>query len=272
VRTIATYNEFHYGDNAIHLHFTRQLALKHPEILFRHHCHPCYHADLLPMTQSPHDNIELLAMDVVRGVALNVWKNAGGYWQHHPLRNDWAAFHLDWFAYLCRIMKDTEGYQWGLQSPITLPEHLLWDHPGLVRAANLHPTLVWPETKPDVLVINSQPCSGQAMAYDGIHYLDLVILRLMEKGLRVITTEPTGLGVPSTRDYGMSLTEIGTLSIELRRGIVGVATGPMWPTFNIWNRGLKRVILLDTERLNLPVPTWYARNVGEVLAHVEREF
>lgn len=270
--THRSYNDFHLGDNLIHLHFLRHLALRHPADRFEHAVHRCHMAQLQDAI-SDVPNVVLVDLETLpcftfkgsdgnryTGVGgeewVNVWKNAGagtpggGFWEQHPERNDFAAFYLSWFEYV--------AFDMGYASPFQYPQDLLFDYPKLKgsllnRREPLFPTLF------DFLVINSKPSSGQFRAYDTEHCMDELILALAVKH-SVVYTKPledgAKVGFPfahnllCTHDAELSITEIGQLS-KCCKYIVMVSTGPSWPTFNIFNcETVKfRLVLLDNESL-----------------------
>lgn len=248
--TFESYNDFHLGDNLIHLNFLRRLAIKHPDHQFRHWLQPCHIEPLRAIADVPKGNLELASLEGEMAVdgsmekrpanARNVWKNAGGFWEGHKLRNDWANFHVAWFALMAGEM--------GLQSPIADTMDLLLDYPAIVSGLDV--------PRFDVLFVNSQPCSGQFLDFDTAHCMDPMINALVENGLKVVCTQPTPCGAPCTRDWGLNITQIGSLSLTVPYHVM-VATGPMWTTFNIWNTlttKLRLLMLGNGERLNMPVP------------------
>ena len=229
--------DFHLGDNLAHLHFLRRAAKARPADEFVHFAHECHIAQLREAVQDI-PNIHLEPFEGHVAGSRDVWKNAGGFWERHPHRADYALFYLDWFRVLAAEMGLPPLFHWR--------EDLLFDYPS-IRDTVLPP--VAPESF-DVLVINSRPCSGQFRAYDSVDCMDGLIYSLAERW-RVVVTQPTQVpGVPCTMDWGLSVTGVGRLSLNCPR-IIGVATGPMWPTFNVWNRETvhKRIIGLDPEQI-----------------------
>ena len=65
----------------------------------------------------------------------------------------------------------------------------------------------------------------------------------------------------------MTVTDIGALSRHCN-AIIMVATGPSWPTFNIFNQSTVelRIILLDNEKINMTPNTVHVQNEAGVLA------
>lgn len=264
-----TYNLFHLGDNLIHLHFLRHLALNYPERSFVHATKQSHLGQLDALIEDV-GNVSVIGLEGMEAQPacrwINSWKNAGcetgpdipltpGFWDTHPLRNDFSSFYVELFGILSREM--------GLENPFREPADLWFDYPKLRDGDNTRKILADvsaghagpPEF--DFLIVNSAPLSGQLRAFRGDpHHLTPLIEELAED-YRVITTVPVNRppGAPPilcTQDYGLSLTDIGTLSLHCRY-LLMVSTGPSWTTFNVWNRETirLRVILLDAEQLNL---------------------
>lgn len=268
--TFDSYNEFHLGDNLVHVHFLRKLALSQPEHTFRHFAHNMHIAQLAPVADVPANNVLLLPIEgevfqtmppAKRAQCRNAWKNAGGAWQSHPLRNSWAGYHVEWFQKLSKEM--------GLESPINSPRDLLFDYPAIAAAWRVGHLKIgaavpwcWSSTNHsplftnfDILFINSQPGSGQFLDFDSPDCLAPMIEALLEKGHRVICTNPTRSKCPCTRDYDVSVTGIGNLSLTIPYHVM-VSTGPAWPTFNVWNTLTTKLRLLMIgvdERMDLPI-------------------
>jgi len=269
-----SYNEFHLGDSLIHMHFLRHLALENPGHKFVHHVHPCHISQLNEVIEDIFPAVRLWPLDGTEAnnpEFRNVWKNAGatvtdggpapnyvpGFWEKHPLRNDYAGFYLAWFQYLAAEM--------GLKSPFNNREDLLFDYPKLQEKSNkglLERCRGF--NRYDFLVVNSQPSSGQLMAYNTTEYLTPLIEELAERYV-VITTQPIKptrptLNIACTRDYNLSVSEIGILS-NFTDHLIMVSTGPSWCTFNKFNQDsvkLRVLLLGNGERVD------YARNLIQV--------
>lgn len=254
--THLTFNAYHLGDNLVHLHFLRKMAARYPEETFAHWANPQHVPQLMPLVEDVPNLTLLPEMD---SKAINAWRGDGGFFYGHPHRNDFVKFHLDWFGYIAGKM--------GLESPIQDAGDMLFDYPALERAVN---ECEVKESPYDFLVINSFPHSGQLRGFNP-HSFEQLIHRLNGRGYSVVTTYPAGVPVTSTHDgqRGLSVTAIGGLSVHCR-SIVGVATGPIWTTFNIWNRETPRIIMLDDERIFLTPNTRHVRSCEEAEAMLLR--
>jgi hypothetical protein len=157
-----TYNEWHLGDNAVHMHFLRKLAIAHPDRRFIHATRPALIPQLKEVVEDL-ANVEIIKFADRSKASINSWKNVGyltpegGFFDRSPLKNEWAQFHLTLFAHLAAQM--------GLKSPFSRVEDLLFDYPAINKKT--------PLSKPwSFLLINSCPGSGQFTAYDGPAYFD----------------------------------------------------------------------------------------------------
>ena len=210
---IHTYNEYHLGDNLVHMNFLRRACKINPELEVTHHCNPAHVGQLIHLTEGV--PVKLSDLHIPPN-AINSWIGRDNYFYNHPLRSDWCLFHLSWFDHLSTLME--------ISNPMACREDFLFDYPALKRSEYPHF---------DYLVINSQPLSNQFPEYSPSFFANRV-RNLLNQGLKVVTTAPTGM-CESTLDMGMSVSEIGNLSNYCDH-IEGIATGPMWTTFNIFNQ------------------------------------
>lgn len=255
-----THNALRLGDNMANLHFLRKMAQRYPEERFIHAAHTIYLPQLVEMVCDL-ENLQVVSLETAsdnerKGAAywsmkprypsLDLWKNAGGIWERSPLSGDYAAFYLNFF--------DGAAHQMGLESPLKVSEDLLFDYP-LIRSADV-------QIEPfDFLIVNSPPMSGQLRAFDA-KAMEGLILELANKH-RVVVTERVNIrGVACTSDYGLSVTGIGNLSLKCHK-IIGVATGPLWATFNTSNVNSidLRLILVDGEQINIAPNAEHAASV-----------
>ena len=255
-RVISTYNAYHLGDNLLSLHYLRGLAKAHPELHFTHAAPATYLDQLAPLTADlPNLSLHPLATSVPNWIrdAVNTWLGADGWFYTQPDRHDFVAIYHRHFANLSRAL--------GLACPFAGadPRDLLFDYPALEMPAADGGVA-------RILVVNSPPQSGQfqGFSHDGF---DRVIALLDAAGHNVITTSPSLIAdIPCTQAQRMDVTAIGRLA-QRCTAIIGVPTGPMWPTFNIWNADTTtlRLLLLDTEQVNiLPEHTVHANHLSLV--------
>jgi len=265
-----THNAYHLGDNLVHLHFLRKVALANPDREFIHAARWQYRRELEPvvadvpnlnLTELDHDPFYKYPFDgsvAFHHVAdqssnhpkvwhydrsVNAWRGADGFWYAHPDRNDFVKFHLEaWFPLLCERIE--------VENPMRTPADMLFDYPALQMPV--------PDLVPfDVLVMNAPPGSGQFEAFSATE-LDNIICELEFNKVKVVAT---GSGFPKPH---FSVTQIGQMSLHCHT-ILMVSTGPSWPTFNVWNKdSIKlRVILLDAERVNLAPFTVHCSRIEE---------
>ncbi len=246
-----THNAYHLGDNLVHLHFLRKVALANPDRQFVHYAQWNYAIQLNPVTLDV-PNIRLAPFDYhLPSDSINAWRGDNQFWYSHPDRLDFVKFHVEaWFPYLADKMN--------VENPIKRAEDMLFDYPAIAASSLLaHPPF-------DVLLINSQPGSGQFASYSAWELGNLGG-QIAEKGFSVIATSPVvHRDIVCTADQNLSVTQIGHLSLHCHT-IVMVSTGPSWATFNVWNqKSIKlRVILLDSERVHLAPNTMHCARIEE---------
>ena len=233
-KRIETFCAFRLGDNLAHLHFLRALAKLNPHILFTHACHLCY-IDQLSEVVWDLPNLRLIPLEYKSPESIDAWKNAGGYWDQHLLKNNYGLFFVAFFRHLAE--------RFGLESPFAKPADLLFDYPALRKEK--------PMCQPfDVLIVNSRPLSNQWQGYSESE-MTALIAHVARKAT-VITTQPCRVDVPCTAKKNLTVTSIGSISQSCQY-ILAASTGSSWPTFNVWNTETvkKRVILLDHENVNI---------------------
>ena len=251
-RVFATYNAYHLGDNLLTLHYLRGLAKAYPVFHFTHAAPATYLGQLAPLAADlPNLSLSALHDSPPPPTAHNAWLGADGWFYGQPDRHDFVAIYLRHFRRLSQAL--------GLPSPFTKARDLLFDYPALQMPAADGGVA-------RILVVNSPPQSGQfqSFSHDGF---DRVIALLDAAGHNVITTSPSLIAdIPCTQAQRMDVTAIGRLA-QRCTAIIGVPTGPMWPTFNIWNADTikTRILLLDTERVEiLPEHTMHANHLSLV--------
>jgi hypothetical protein len=257
-RTISTHCDFHLGDNLAHLHFLRKLAQANPDVRFIHAAHGCHLGQLAEVSEGI-GNIGLILAEDRAPDSMDVWKNAGGFWQDSPVRNDYAGFALLWFARLARQM--------GLRPVLHHPADLLFDYPATRRH-----TAFSHEGCPDAfdfLLVNSRPCSGQYLEYDCVNFMDPLIADLLAAGHSVLVTQKSEVpGAVWTGDAGLfTVGQIGSASRFCTHHVM-VSTGPSWPVLNIWNTANPddrlRLILAEHENINIDPRVETVKNMAAV--------
>ena len=248
---IHTHNGLRLGDNLIQLNFLRRLCLANPELEITHYYNPafCRMEEIDALRSDISLRLRLKTIDQAPAESIDSWRNAGGHWERHPKKLDFAQFHLDWFAELSSRM--------GVKNPITTLSNLLFDYPALDSFISMAPDF-------DAVVINSPGLSGQFQNFNADHFRTLVS-RLVAKGHRVVTTEPTGL-CPAFD--GKNVTWIGATAAKAKL-IVGTSTGPSWPCFNVHNRQSLHVMCLDTESVVLTPRGRVARSPHHAISILE---
>ena len=248
-----TFNEWHLGDNLVHLNFLRRLAVEHPDCQFVHACRAEHHEQLKPLVW-PLANVRIVPLQGRDPHSVDAWKNhgawsrRGGFVDHHPLQLDWVEFHKVFFADLARRM--------GLSTPIHATEDFLFEYPALKEETRLPGR--W-----DVLVCNNSGMSAQLRGWKEGDWDD-ILDRLLAAGRKVVCTHPSRTRAACTLAHGLSVTGVGNISTRADR-ILGCPCGPMWPTFNIWTNDKPRIVLLSRETVDLGTQTRHARTKGELI-------
>jgi hypothetical protein len=258
MKTIRTHNIWHIGDHLVHLNFLRRVALENLDCKFIHYAGWHYLSELRDAV-SDVPNIELAELNyMLPADSINAWRGDNQHWYDHPRRNEFVAYHLEWFDFLAKRM--------GVKNPVKKPADMLFDYPAILKpigGAGNQPF--------DVLVINCRPGSGQFQRYSEFALAALAD-RMAARGHKVIATDPLpNSKVQSTRKSGLTITQIGHLSLHCHT-LVMVSTGPSWPTFNIWNTETvkERILLLDTERVWLSPNTYHCDHMPEVEARLQQ--
>lgn len=249
---VCTFNEWHLGDNLIHLNYLYRLAKLNPEKKFRHYVNKNHLAQLNPLLEGI-PNITLFELGLAPSLSTNCWIGHQKYFHNSPLKRDWVSFHLGYFKYLSNLL--------GFQNPVKSRDDLLFDFPVL---GNCQANAAY-----DFLIINSTPLSSQIADFDS-NYLTQLTAKLVDRGCKVVTTHPTGF-TKSTLEQGYDLLKIAQLSNRCHT-IIGVPNGPMWLTFNsVNNKQLKaRLVWLSIQNLNLGVNCLTCEN-KEAITNILKE-
>ena len=206
---IRTYNEYHLGDQLIHLNYLRRLGLP-----ATHYCKAEYHRQLKPLTEGA--DIVLIDLPAKPQDAVNAWIGANNYFYDHPKKEHWVEFYLDWFEHLSNV----------LGAPIVMvsQDDLLFDYPALMAIQ---------AEQYDYLIINSPPKSNQLPSFNQETFKRMA-QELLDQGNTVISTYPLQI-CPNTLEKALDVTQIGILSKAVQH-IIAVDTGPLWTTYNVHNK------------------------------------
>ena len=232
---IKTFCNYHVGDNLWQLHFMRKCVDRDPTLQFTHACSEPYLVQLREVVEDL-PQITLVGLSDKPDGAIDSWKNRDGKFYENPKRDDWVAYHLEFFDALSRDL--------GLDTPLEEASDFLFDYPALAHRRE----------RIDFLIVNSHPLSSQFAAYNDNQFIGLIQV-LAEKGMSVMTTKPTKIAAST---HPRTITGIGRLSA---RYVFGVATGPMWPTWNIWHEPEFRVVLSDREHIDISPNTDHATSI-----------
>jgi hypothetical protein len=83
----------------------------------------------------------------------------------------------------------------------------------------------------DILIINSQPASGQYNLNSNKDKFNELI-RSLSKKYKIVTTEKVD-DITSTRDDNLKIKDIGAISTHCKY-VIGISTGPIVPCFNTY--------------------------------------
>lgn len=256
-----TFCQWALGDNLMFLNFLRRVARANPERQFVHHA---LNQHLFQLRDVVEDipNIELAEhTHMTPHDAICAWIGADRYWYQHANRNDFVVFYLDWFVRLAKQMH--------VENPIRDVQAMLFDYPSILKPVPPSFTGNF-----EVLIVNSAPGSGQFSGYNA-YALAHLANEIAAKGHKVISTSAVPPGatatVLSTTTENLSVTQIGHLSLHCPT-ILMVATGPGWPTFNIWNRETvkQRIIFLTEQWVNLAPNTQHCKTIPEAIPFLKQ--
>lgn len=240
---IFSHLDYHLGDNFVALNYMRRVVAADSSIEFTHAALPQYFQELAPVIADT-PNVHLIDIRHRRSDSIDVWKNRGGRFYPHPKRNDWVAYHLEFF-------KDLSA-ELGVVNPMLEPHDFLMDYPA-IKTFEFQPV--------DCIFINGPPLSGQLR---GVSPQDLeMLVNLLRRNYSVMTTE-------EMKEKGLSLTALAAMSLKCKY-IIGVATGPMWPMLNIWNDDKLKLFLLNNERVNISPNTHHAESLAQAMNVLKRE-
>ncbi len=246
-----TYNEWHFGDNIIHLNFIIRALELNPNLRWIHYCRSEY-VDELKKLVANIDAVEIRPLDHFSGFVTNSWIGSNNFIWLSQLRYNWVEFHLEWFAYLSSILE--------IENPI-------------LQASDLYFRLSYSQSSThedsfDFLINNTMPLSGQVPNFNP-NFFNSIANQLISLGFKVIATNPGSQAI-NTRELGLTALDIGWLSTKSKY-IIGVPNGPIWTTFNTKNQESVRIRIFHLFGQVIPfVNTYCYQREEEVLAQLNK--
>lgn len=218
------YNCYHLGDSVFTLHFLNKY--KNFDYNFNYFVKPEYITELNQHITNEKINL----FDITKGVPANSYNTWIGHNQffHKYITNDnhYDLFYVKYFKMLSETLQ--------IENFFNNKEDMLFDNSNFKISTN---------KSYDYLLINSKPFSGQLASYNERDFIDLCDY-LTNKNFSFITTQKVK-DYECTRDYKMSLIDIGNLS-NYCSNIVAINTAPIIRTFTIQNiNTIKNRFILD---------------------------
>lgn len=215
MREISFCNGYHLGDNVNHIHYLRKLCENYGDIRFFYYIKSSYFDELNVFIEDLKEQIILKKLEDRPLDSINAWVGSipinGGKSGGVFLLND-----------RYKLFYDTISANIGLENPIKTSYDMILDAPCI----NLANTI----GNYDILLINSVPLSGQYSLND-TDFKNKV--DEWKEKYTIITTRKID-SFPCTLDYKYNLVQIANMSIRVKY-IVGIATAPIIPCFNVWN-------------------------------------
>lgn len=209
-------------------------------------CNPIYHDQLQELVAGTDITIKDLSHIPVD--SMDSWI-ASGLFESRGIRyenqTDIMGFVQKYF--------NAMGLEAGLGEPFERREDMLCEWPAISELGVYSP-LPYDTVFRGILFINADPKSGQCPSYSS-----------SEMDALIQNTEAAGNSVCSIDGADLTLAQIGSLSVNAKL-IVGCATGPWWPTMNVWNKNVQRICILDPMRLDYGpgVPIVHAKDAAQV--------
>lgn len=227
----------HFGDCYRQALLLGKLPGKH---LFR--CNPEYHKEFGELFQG----MEIELGESIQGLPDDTWPANGrfnGVGVVYTSQTDIMEFVMRYLNAQCD--------ESGIPKQFLSRTDLLADWPSLMSSSET------PEC--EILFIAAAPRSGQVPGYDQ-GSMNTLCDELSERH-KVIEI--------SDRTKKITMAEIGRISGKSRL-IVSVATGPMWPTWNVWSTTAQRIIMLEPMRIDFGIPCDHASNVTQIRVILEK--
>lgn len=216
---IELYNIYHLGDCTWQVHYMRKMCDAF-QVSFNFYCCKEYHSELQAQIGLYSNRIILKDINEKTSRAVDTWINSNSFLMRHGQRSNYNQVYADFFIELNRKI--------GLPKYEFTKDFLVFDNEAILN----EPT----ENKYDILLINSEPKSGQFQyKKDDFEYLITLLYGTLknDKYYNIITTSKYK-NVPCTQDTNMNLLEIASLSKHVDY-VIGVHTAPLLMCFNKWN-------------------------------------
>ena len=211
---LAFYEPFHLGDHLWFIMFANRVMEDRPDITFDFYIDMAYHAQLLPFTDPA--KLALKNRDQKPEGCHVAWAGDGRFFHNYPAPHHYERLYFDWFKVIAKRA--------GIESPFTHYNELVWKIPKATVPAAL-------DQDYDVLIVNSQPLSGEWHVHDTFNPVGQ---RFVAEGYKVIATHPNTFGAVSTLDSGLDISQLSTLS-QRCLNIVGISNAPFLITANTTN-------------------------------------
>ena len=218
MKELTFYNPYHLGDCFFLVHFLRKVCQSNPDFKFICETHESHFPEIQAFIGKELEDRILLKKSVSKSQGINGWYGSiplkTGYRRKIYILNE---RYDEFFTYLSDRI--------GIKNPIKGKNCTLVDHPDILSDVN-------PELNCDILLINAIPLSRQ---YDYVEsHFEEKIREFKERYKIVVTRKVSIPDVPCTMDYNLNLLGIGNISTKAKY-IIGIATAPIIPCFNIWN-------------------------------------
>ena len=212
------FNNYHLGDCVLQTHFLRKVCEAYPDLRFICYIQPAYFKEIQAQIGTFQDRILLEPLPKKPSDAINGWAGSvrlqGGKRGRVFLINE---RHQAFFNIVSERM--------GVQNPIDSKCGTVIDNEKILEKTD-------PDLECDMLIVNSQPKSGQFIFHP--NEFNGKISEWKDKYKIVTTGKSTVKDIPCTLDYGLNLLQIGYLSTKAKY-IIGIATAPLINCFNKWN-------------------------------------
>jgi hypothetical protein len=242
------HNNYHLGDAVWHVHYLRKMHERYPKAVFNFYINKNYLNEIRTQLTDYADYISVQPIEEKTNDSIDCWLGRERFVYKYPTPTNYLNILVEFYKYLSRFT--------GVISPV---ENFIFDNPRILKSTPL-------SNKVDVLVINSEPFSGQWDYQESVW--DKKITQWRDSGKRVITTKKSKVsGVECTTDYGLGLMDIANLSTTAKI-VGGVHTSPLLACFNRWSLpSVEKFFVCDVSN-HLPYNdnTVFIRNNEELLA------